>query len=64
LIVGNELLGPQSGYGHDLVEERVYLEDGPVPAMATDYFRGGLQTVNVGLRRFAAASTEVRSAVG
>jgi hypothetical protein len=55
VIVGNE---PLSGYRPELlallnVEERVYLEDGPLGGTVTAYFHGGPRAVNAALRRFA-----------
>ena len=56
VIVGNE---PLSGYGKEVlallnVEERVYLEDGPLGGMLTAHFRGGPRAVNHALGRFRA----------
>jgi hypothetical protein len=56
VIVGNE---PLTGYGQEVrallnVEERVYLEDGPLPGMLTVHFRGGPRAVNHALARFRA----------
>jgi hypothetical protein len=56
VVVGN---APLSGYHKELlallnVEERVYLEDGPLGSMVTAYFHGGPTAVNQALRRFAA----------
>src|SRR6476469_740298 len=56
VIVGNE---PVSGYGKEVlallnVEERVYLEDGPVSGMLTVHFRGGPRAVNHALSLFRA----------
>jgi hypothetical protein len=56
VIVGNQ---PLSGYGKDVlallnVEERAYLEDGPLGGMLTVHFRGGPRAVNHALSRFRA----------
>jgi hypothetical protein len=56
VIVGNE---PLSGYEKEVlallnVEERVYLEDGPLSGMLTVHFRGGPRAVNHALSRFRA----------
>jgi len=56
VIVGNE---PVSGYGKEVlallnVEERVYLEDGPLGGMLTVHFHGGPRAVNHALSWFPA----------
>src|SRR5262245_12353609 len=56
VIVGNQ---PIPGYGKEVrallnVEERVYLEDGPLDGMLTVHFRGGPRAVNHALSRFPA----------
>src|SRR5215208_1648310 len=56
VIVGNQ---PLTGYGKEVrallnVEERVYLEDGPLDGMLTVHFRGGPRAVNLALSRFRA----------
>jgi len=56
VIVGNQ---PVSGYGKEVlallnVEERVYLEDGPLAGMLTVHFHGGPRAVNYALSRFPA----------
>src|SRR5262249_37182538 len=56
VIVGNE---PLTGYGKQLlallnVEERVYLEHGPLNGMLTVHFHGGPRAVNHALSRFPA----------
>jgi hypothetical protein len=56
VIVGNE---PLSGYGKEVlallnVEERVYLEDGPLSGMLTVHFHGGPRAVDHTLRHFLA----------
>ena len=69
VIVGNE---PLTGYGKELlallnVEERVYLEAGPLDGMLTVHFHGGPKAVNHALRHFSAlpvAKHEIHYYVG
>ena len=65
VIVGNQ---PLTGYEPELlallnVEERVYLEDGPLGGTVTAYFRGGPKAVNQALRRFAALPAAEREII-
>jgi hypothetical protein len=58
VMVGNQ---PLSGYSKELlallnVEERVYLEAGPLGGMLTVHFHGGPRAVNHALRHFPALS--------
>jgi hypothetical protein len=66
IIVGNQPLGPESGYGKELLaaintEERVYayIHDWHL----TFYFKGGPKALNEAMRRFAAIPSDGREII-